>query len=128
MTMNDLWPIARSRWLPWYRTRPFWGGLLMCLGGVEIVLTTWDGLGMLPFSGTAGASAWLLGSLCLVSGLATWQAPDRRTFPGVLALVLSLVSLVAANMGGLFLGFLLLASGGAITVAWTPEPRSGKAP
>ncbi|WP_159047977.1 DUF6114 domain-containing protein [Streptomyces sp. WM6378] len=126
--MNRPWSSVRSCWLPWYRTRPFWGGLLMCLGGAELVLTTWNGLSMLPFSGTAGASAWLLGSLCLVSGITTWHVPERRLFPGVLALMLSLVSLVAANMGGLFLGFLLLASGGAITVAWTPEPRTRKAP
>ena len=110
------------RWAAWRRSRPFWGGLLIIAGGLEVVSTTWGGLGLIQFSGLAGSTGWLVCAGSLTSGVLVWCSPDRRILPGVLALVMAFVSLVAANLGGLLLGFLLLSTGGAMTVTWAPAP------
>ncbi|MFK0115502.1 DUF6114 domain-containing protein [Streptomyces sp. NPDC090994] len=106
----------------WRRGRPFAAGLLLCLGGLELVCVSWAGLGFLRFTGTAGAASWTLGAGFVVAGATTWHNPALRHFSGVLAGVLSLVSLVAANLGGLLLGFLLTAVGSALALAWIPQP------
>ncbi|KUL45900.1 hypothetical protein ADL12_02940 [Streptomyces regalis] len=93
----------------------------MGLGGLELICVSWVGLGFLQFTGTAGAASWALGSLFVVAGVTTWHNPALRYFSGVLAAVLSLVSLVAANLGGLLLGFLLTAVGSALALAWIPQ-------
>lgn len=108
------------RWAAWRRSRPFWGGLLIMAGGLEVVATTWGGLGLVQFSGLAGSTGWLVCAGALTSGVLVWCTPDRRILPGVLALAMAFISLVMANLGGLLLGFLLLSTGGAMTVTWTP--------
>lgn len=109
------------RWQGWRRGRPFAAGLLLWLGGLELICVSWAGLGFLRFTGTAGAASWALGALFVVAGVTTWRNPALRHFSGVLAAVLSLVSLVAANLGGLLLGFLLTAVGSALALAWIPR-------
>jgi hypothetical protein len=95
--------------------------VLLGLGGLELICVSWVGLGFLRFTGTAGAASWALGALFVVAGVTTWHMPALRYFSGVLAAVLSLVSLVAANLGGLLLGFLLTAVGSALALAWIPQ-------
>jgi hypothetical protein len=110
-----------SDWQGWRRSRPFAAGLLLGLGGLELIGVSWAGLGFLRFTGTAGAASWTLGALFVVAGVTTWRNPALRYFSGVLAAVLSLVSLIAANLGGLLLGFLLTAVGSALALAWIPR-------
>ncbi|MET9870054.1 DUF6114 domain-containing protein [Streptomyces sp. NPDC006386] len=114
-------PGRRSGWRGWRRSRPFTAGLLLGLGGLELICVSWVGLGFLRFTGTAGAASWILGALFVVAGVTTWRNPALRYFSGVLAAGLSLVSLVAANLGGLLLGFLLTAVGSALALAWIPR-------
>ncbi|KIZ15872.1 DUF6114 domain-containing protein, partial [Streptomyces natalensis] len=114
-------PGWRPRWRRWRRNRPFAAGLLLGLGGLELICVSWVGLGFLRFTGTAGAASWTLGAVFVVSGVTTWRNPALRYFSGVLAAVLSLVTLVAANLGGLLLGFLLTAVGSALALAWIPQ-------
>ncbi|MFH0522299.1 DUF6114 domain-containing protein [Streptomyces sp. M41] len=111
----------RSGWRWWRQGRPFAAGLLLGLGGLELICVSWVGLGFLRFTGTAGAASWALGALFVVAGVTTWRNPALRYFSGVLAAVLSLVSLIAANLGGLLLGFLLTAVGSALALAWVPQ-------
>ncbi len=108
----------------WCGRRPFAAGLLLVLGGLELMAVSWVGLGFLRFTGTAGASSWALGALLVTAGATTWWNPALRHFAGVLAGVLSLVSLIAANVGGLLVGFLLAAVGSALALAWVPQPPS----
>ncbi|MGC5037620.1 DUF6114 domain-containing protein [Streptomyces sp. DT190] len=108
-------------WSAWRRGRPFVAGLLLTLGGLELICVSWVGLGFLRFTGAASAASWALGALFVVAGVTTWRNPALRYFSGVLAAVLSLVSLVAANLGGLLLGFLLTAFGSALALAWVPR-------
>ncbi|MBG0851284.1 hypothetical protein I2W78_05290 [Streptomyces spinoverrucosus] len=111
-----------SRWRHWRGHRPFLAGLLLGLGGLELIGVSWAGLGFLRFTGTAGAYSWALGALLVVAGATTWLNPALRHFAGVLAAVLSLISLIAANLGGLLVGFLLTAVGSALALAWVPAP------
>ncbi|MGW2815652.1 DUF6114 domain-containing protein [Streptomyces sp. NPDC001415] len=112
---------GRRGWREWRSSRPFAAGLLLGLGGLELIGVSWSGLGFLRFTGTAGAASWALGALFIVAGVTVWRTPPLRYFAGVLAGVLSLVSLVAANLGGLLLGFLLTAVGSALAVAWIQQ-------
>jgi hypothetical protein len=115
------WSAWPAGWSAWRQGRPFAAGLLLALGGLELIGVSWVGLGFLRFTGTAGAASWTLGALFVVAGVTTWRSPALRYFSGVLAGVLSLVSLVAANLGGLLLGFLLTAVGSALALAWIPQ-------
>ena len=47
-----------------------------------------------------------------------------RTFAGIAAILLALISIPIANIGGFVVGFLLSMFGGALAVAWVPaKPR-----
>lgn len=107
----------------WRRTRPFYAGLLMLAGSIALVGLSWSGIGFLPFAGPSGAAAWVIGAMLAVSGLTTWADGSRRYFTGALAIVLALCSLVAVNLGGLLLGFLLAATGGCLALSWAPHSR-----
>ncbi|MFJ8719643.1 DUF6114 domain-containing protein [Streptomyces violaceus] len=113
-----------GRWRLWCGHRPFMAGLLLGLGGLELITVSWAGLGFLQFTGTAGAFSWILGATLVAAGATTWWNPALRHFAGVLAGVLSLVSLIAANLGGLLLGFLLTAVGSALALAWVSPPAT----
>jgi hypothetical protein len=51
-----------------------------------------------------------------------------RTFAGVAAILLALVSIPVSNLGGFLVGFLLALVGGALAVSWVPgtppEPQA----
>ncbi|MEU2713247.1 DUF6114 domain-containing protein [Streptomyces sp. NPDC007205] len=117
-----------GRWRLWCGHRPFLAGLLMGLGGLELICVSWAGLGFLRFTGIAGASSWILGALLVAAGATTWWNPSLRHFAGVLAGVLSLVSLVAANFGGLLVSFVLTAVGSALALAWVSPPAATDVP
>ncbi len=104
----------------WRRSRPFWGGLLCILGGTIIVYgpaTVWR---FLLVSGGVVWAGLLTGAIIVLMGLVLWFAPGQRTLAGLLAVVLSVASLVSANLGGYFIGMLLGIVGGALGLAWAP--------
>ena len=54
----------------WRRTRPFWGGLLTALAGLEIFGTTQMSLGGLTFQmGPTGFLSWLIPTILVTCGL-----------------------------------------------------------
>jgi hypothetical protein len=107
---------------PWRRTRPFWGGLLTLLGGVELLSIPFasQALPLVIQSGTVGAS-YLIALVLIAVGLLLWWQPGQRIFLGVVAVLVSLASFVYANLGGFIVGMLLGLVGGALAAAWTPE-------
>jgi len=110
---------------PWRRTRPFWGGLLTILGGVELLSIPFasQALPLVIQSGTVGAS-YLIALVLIAVGLLLWWQPGQRIFLGVVAVLVSLASFVYANLGGFLVGMLLGLVGGALAAAWTPEPAA----
>ena len=126
-----------SQWQAWRRSRPFWGGLLLGLSGLELFALPLSGvlvhgaIKLVIYIGIGGVFGVLIGALLIVAGLALWFNPEHKTFYGIAGVVLGLVSFPASNLGGLFVGMLLAIIGGAIAFAWTPaepvlaaEPRS----
>jgi hypothetical protein len=105
----------------WRRTRPFWGGLLTLLAGLELLSIPFatKALPLVIQSGTVGAT-YLIALLLVIVGLLLWLQPGQRIFLGVVAVLVSIASFVYANLGGFLVGMLLGLVGGALAAAWTP--------
>jgi hypothetical protein len=113
----------RMRVRGWRRRRPFAGGLLLVLAGVEIFLSTQLDLGNIRVQmGIEGFQATLIPVLLVVLGALVMAMPAHHVFYGVIALVVAVYSIVGVNLGGFFAGMLLGAVGGVLAVAWMPKP------
>ncbi|GLX54541.1 hypothetical protein Shyhy01_74900 [Streptomyces hygroscopicus subsp. hygroscopicus] len=127
----------RQQFRAWRGTRPFWAGLFVLLGGFPIMYFPYAHLQLghltLAMATTAGAGSLIIGVLLVVLGISLWFQKHVRTFAGVAAILLALVSLPVSNFGGFVLGFLFSLVGGAMAVAWAPgepglaEPQADEA-
>ncbi|MER7460258.1 DUF6114 domain-containing protein [Micromonospora sp. NPDC126480] len=109
----------------WRRNRPFWGGLLTVLAGLEIFGTTQMSLGGLTFQmGPTGFLSWLIPTILVTCGLLIWFSPQQRIFYAVVAAITALYSLIGVNLGGFLIGLLLGVVGSALAFAWTLDPRT----
>ncbi|MBT2447378.1 hypothetical protein J7F03_09880 [Streptomyces sp. ISL-43] len=115
-------PGPRRRLRAWRRTRPFWGGLLVILGGTELLLVPLSPLTVLVSLGLGGIAAIGIGAALIAAGLFLWLLPQARAYVSVHALLLSVLSFVATNLGGFLLGMLLGIAGSALAFGWTPLP------
>jgi hypothetical protein len=122
-----------ARWRGWRRSRPFWGGLLLVLAGLELFAIPLSGvlihgaIKLVIYIGIGGVFGVLIGALLILSGLMTWFNSTHKTFYSIAGIVLGIVSFPASNLGGLFLGMLLAIIGGAIAFAWTPLQEAPEA-
>ncbi|MEV0600141.1 DUF6114 domain-containing protein [Streptomyces sp. NPDC050315] len=114
------WPEARARFRRWRRTRPFWAGLLLVLGGAELLLVPLSPLGVLVSLGLGGLAALGIGLALIVAGLFLWYAPSARHYVSINALILSVISFAATNLGGFLVGMGLGIAGAAMGFGWTP--------
>ncbi|MET8446511.1 DUF6114 domain-containing protein [Streptomyces sp. NPDC005209] len=122
----------RQQFRAWRGTRPFWAGLFVLLSGFPIIYFPYFHLQLghltLAMATTAGAGSLIIGVLLFVLGFSLWYQKHVRTFAGVAAILLALVSLPVSNFGGFVMGFLLAMIGGAMAVAWAPgappEPQA----
>ncbi|WP_165978609.1 DUF6114 domain-containing protein, partial [Actinomadura darangshiensis] len=114
-------PPAPHGFRRWRRTRPFWGGLFAVLGGVELIAIPLAPMPLVVHQGMAGVASWLIGALLVTAGALLWFQPAQRSFYGILAVLLSLVSFVTSNFGGFLAGLLLGVVGGALGFAWSPS-------
>ncbi|MEU9556153.1 DUF6114 domain-containing protein [Streptomyces fumanus] len=114
----------RRQFRDWRGTRPFWAGLLVLLGGFPIMYFPYAHLKFgaltLAMSTTAGAGSLIIGILLVVLGVSLWFQQHIRTFAGIAAILLALVSIPVSNFGGFVIGFLLSLIGGAMAVSWAP--------
>jgi hypothetical protein len=118
------------RWFRAFRrTRPFWGGLWLGLGGWDILRFNLGPLHAVVAAAFNGVAGWLIGGGMILCALIAWAAPQKRVTVGVIGTILAVVSLIASNLGGFFLGLILGVVGGAMTVAWGPKkPRRSRKP
>ena len=120
------------RWRAWRRSRPFWGGLLLLLAGVELVLLPLSGvlvhggLKLVIYIGIGGVFGVLIGALLIAAGTALLVNPVHRSFYGIAGIVLGIASFPASNLGGFFIGMLLAIIGGALGYAWSPIAADGE--
>ncbi|MER5704129.1 DUF6114 domain-containing protein [Micromonospora sp. NPDC002296] len=122
--------VRGSRWRAWRHSRPFWGGLLVALGGAEILVTLRAPLPVILHIGPQGLAGYLVPVILLLCGVLLIAHPPQRIFYALVSLVLALVSWLTSNLGGFFVGLLLALVGGCLAFAWTParKPRPGTAP
>ncbi|RAN96773.1 DUF6114 domain-containing protein [Micromonospora noduli] len=105
----------------WQRSRPFWGGLLIALAGLEMFASTRMTLNGLSFhSGATGLLSLLIPIILVTCGLLLWFTPAQRLFYSVVAAVTAVYSLIGLNLGGFFVGLLLGIVGSALAFAWAP--------
>ncbi|WP_405899958.1 DUF6114 domain-containing protein [Streptomyces sp. NBC_00727] len=120
--------VARRGFRNWRGGRPFWAGLFTMLGGVPIMYFPYANMHLgnmtLAMSTTAGAGSLIIGVLLVTLGLTMWFHSIVRVFAGVAAILLALISIPVANIGGFVIGFVFALLGGALSVSWVP----GEAP
>lgn len=123
---RERWRVRRERWRAWRRSRPFWGGLLLILSGLELFAIPLSGdlvhgaVKLVIYIGIAGVFGVLIGGLLVAAGVVVWLNPSHKTFYGIAGIVLGIVSFPASNLGGFFIGMLLAIIGGSIAFAWAP--------
>jgi Family of unknown function (DUF6114) len=113
---------TRLAFRQWRRTRPFWGGLLIVLGGGEILSTTVVSLGptfRVGLGGVNGFVGTMIAFVLALCGLLLWFSPAQRVFYSIVAIVLALATFNTINYGGFFIGMLLGIIGGALAFAWS---------
>jgi len=124
----------REKWQRWRRTRPFWGGLLLGLGGLELIAIPLTGvlghgaIRLVIYIGIGGVFGVLIGALMITCGVLICVNPAHRTFYGIAGILLGILSFPASNLGGFFIGMLLAIAGGGIAFAWTPLAPEPDAP
>lgn len=113
---------TRTRFGRWYRGRPFFGGLLIVLAGIEIILSSQLDLGNIQIQvGIEGMQAMILPIALMTLGALIVAMPTHRIFYGVMALAFSIYALVGVNLGGFLIGTLIGIVGGVLSVSWMPR-------
>ena len=110
-------PRRPHRFRRWRRSRPFWGGLLSLLGGLEIALIPLSAYRIILVSHSVALAA-IVGAVIAILGALMWVTPSQNKLYGLLVLLLGVVSFVTSNLGGFLLGGLLAIIGGSLGFAW----------
>jgi hypothetical protein len=125
--VRDRAPDWRRDYRQWRRTRPFWGGLVLVVAGLELLWSS-----HLDFGATVGAPgfegfmSYLLPAILVTCGVLTWFAARQRMLYSVVAVVTALYSLIGLNLGGFLIGTILGIVGASMAFGWAPtknEPR-----
>ncbi|MEH0547728.1 DUF6114 domain-containing protein [Streptomyces sp. B21-105] len=115
----------RDRFRRWRGQRPFAGGLMLVLGGAEILVTMKAPLPVILHVGMQGLAGYLLPTLMVLCGLLILFNPTQRLFYSIIAILLSLGTWLTSNIGGFVVGLLLGVVGSSVAFGWLPdqEPR-----
>jgi Family of unknown function (DUF6114) len=124
----------RGSWRAWRRSRPFWGGLLLILAGLEMLLIPLTGvltrgpIKLVIYVGIGGVFGVLIGGLLVACGVALWCNQAHKTFYAIAGLLLAILSFTGTNLGGFFIGMLLGIVGGSLAFGWTSidAPAAGQ--
>jgi hypothetical protein len=113
---------GRTGFAGWYRGRPFVGGALTVLAGLEMFFSGQLDVGKIHIQvGIEGLQATIIPILMVILGVFAITMPVHRVFYGVISLVVSVYSLIGVNLGGFFIGMLLGSVGGVMIVSWIPK-------
>ena len=113
--------VARMAFRNWRRSRPFWAGVWAMLGGFVIAYVPATAFKFFLIANASLIIGVLVGALVGVFGLMLWFARPLRVLLGVLIVLLSLVSFLTSDFGGLLLGMLMGLIGGSLALAWVPS-------
>lgn len=116
---------AAWRWFTDFRrTRPFWGGLWLMLGGWAVMRLTVAPIEVVISAGGSGIAGYLLGGGMIGLALLAWFSPSQRMVCGVLGTAFAVAAFIASNLGGFLVGTLLGVLGGTMIFGWGPKrPR-----
>jgi hypothetical protein len=117
---------VRRAFRHWRRTRPFWGGLLVLLGGAEMLSLYHAAMKVSIHMGLYGLAGYAVPVLLVVLGLSLIFDPAHRTFYSVLSLLFAVASWMTSNLGGFLIGMLLAMTGASLAFGWvqTQEPET----
>ena len=119
----------RAAFRAWSIQRPFVGGALVILAGIEMFFSGQLDIGHIHVQvGVEGFQATVIPIALVLLGILAMLMPAHRIFYGVITLVIAVYSLIGVNLGGFFVGMLLGSVGGILIVSWMPkkapaEPR-----
>lgn len=115
----------RSAFRSWRADRPFWGGMLLALGGAEVLLTMKASMKVVLHVGMQGLAGYLLPALMVLLGLLILFNPTQRLFYSITGVLVALGTWLTSNLGGFFVGLLLGGVGSCLAFGWLPdqEPR-----
>src|SRR5215475_8288117 len=109
----------------WRKHRPFWGGLLLMLAGLELLYSGNLNLGNIQVHlGLIGFKSYIIPLVVILCGALAWATPSQRLFYGIIGTAAVVYSIVSVNLGGFIIGLLLGVFGGALTIAWVPNKRT----
>ncbi|MBM9462127.1 hypothetical protein JL108_01625 [Aeromicrobium sp. YIM 150415] len=114
------------RWFTAFRrTRPFWGGLWLLLGGYVVIDFASSSIGFAVQGGWSASSGYILGGAMVLFGLVAWFTPHYSGLVGLLGVLTALAAFVGSNLGGFLIGTLLGIVGGSMVWAWgEKKPRA----
>ena len=115
---------ARRAFREWRRSRPFWGGLLVLLGGTEMLLLYKAPMKVTIHMGAYGLAGYLVPILLIVLGLSLVFDPQHRTFYSILALLFAIASWMTSNLGGFLFGMVLAMTGASLAYGWAAAPAA----
>jgi hypothetical protein len=102
------------------RTRPFWGCLVLALGGYFVLAPVVSSTSMTMQLGVGGVSGYILGGGMIAAAGVAVVMPQQRHFPAIMAMIFSVASLPLANLGGWLIGMLFGIIGSGLVFAWAP--------
>lgn len=107
------------------RTRPFWGGLWLLLGGYVVIDFASTSIGFAVQGGWSASSGYILGGAMVLFGLVAWFTPHYSGLVGLLGVLTALAAFVGSNLGGFLIGTVLGIVGGSMVWAWgEKKPRA----
>ncbi|WP_125773435.1 DUF6114 domain-containing protein [Antribacter gilvus] len=119
----------RQDFRSWRLQRPFVGGVLIVLSGLEMLLAGPIDLGYLRLEFlVTGFQAVIIPVVLVAAGVLMLLMPAQRVFYSVVALATAVYSLAGLNLGGWFVGFALGVAGGLVAISWAPRQESPPEP
>ncbi len=106
------------------RTRPFWGGLWLMLGGAVVIRVMFFPIGLAMTGGFNTSAGYILGGALVLFGAVAWFAPHYSGLVGILGVLAALAAFVGANLGGFLVGTVLGIVGGSMVWGWGPKRPS----
>lgn len=111
---------ARRAFRLWRRSRPFWAAVIALVGGLPMWYFPSKAVQFLFVTQTPIWAGILVGVLVEFFAVMLLVQPQFRTMYGMFVVLLSLLSFITSDFGGLFIGMLLGILGGSLALAWTP--------
>lgn len=116
-------PLAKQRaWFrTWRRTRPFWAGVFVMVGGAVIILLPLAPLPVMLKIGFGAIAGLAIGLILIVGGLLFWFTPSNRVLISVITAAVAVFSLPASNLGGFIVGMMAGIIGSCLAFGWSPD-------